>query len=151
MGRGKLVGGIRDTINGFLSRMRDGGGCVGCVLNSLDVLSRSTVLEVALGKLSPDGPDPLDITLKFALAVEHCGDIGAVGPVECHGAEIPSMNEAKEILGSPPPTAAVHVGVNALLVAQTSENVETFLLQRMNVLKELVSCIKEVTERSLFS
>jgi hypothetical protein len=139
---------MRDTMNEALSRASDGGACVGKVFvsNPFDVFSRSAVLEAALGKVSSEGPDPLDITLRFALAVDQCDDVGAMVPVECHGAEIPSMSETEKILGSIPPTTAVDAGAGVLPVVQTSENTRSLLLQMINVLKDLVSSIKEAPD-----
>ena len=117
------------------------------MLNPFDVLSRSAVLEVALGKASSDGPDPLDITLRFALAVDQCDAVGAVVPVGPQGAEIPSMSKTEKTLRSLPSTAAVDTGARVLPVVQTSENTWSLLLQRINVLKDLVSCITEVDFR----
>jgi hypothetical protein len=64
-------------------------------------------------------------------------------PVECHGAEIPSMSETEKIIGSIPPTTAVDAGASVLPVVQTSESL---LLQMINALKDLVSCIKEAPD-----
>jgi hypothetical protein len=132
-------------MNEALSRASDGGACVGKVFvsNPFDVFSRSAVLEAALGKVSSEGPNPLDITLRFALAVDQCDDVGAMVPEECHGAEIPSMSETEKIIGSIPPTTAVDAGASVLPVVQTSESL---LLQMINALKDLVSCIKEAPD-----
>ena len=148
VGQGNLVGHMRNIMNEALSNASDGGACVDCVfvLNPFDVFLRSAVLEVALGNVWSKGPDPLGITLRFSLAVDQCDDVGAVVPVERHDAEIPSMSETEKALGTLPPTTAVDAGASVLPVVQTSENTRSLLLHRINVLKDLVSCIKKVPE-----
>ena len=136
--RDALVGWFADTIGGVLGKLENGGTKILCTTWSTDASSAIKVLEGALH--TPDGSDLSAITIKFALAAEPRGGVGA-GERQAKDAVT-----AANSLGSTPAavehlSSTVDTGPN---VIQTLESTWGILLQRMELFNRIVDDIAQV-------
>ena len=115
---------------------------------STDAISVTKVLEVPLPKDTSDGQiHSSGITIKFALAAELRGDIGAD---ELQATD--AVNRATEIVSALGPTpqivgladSAINTGANVVTELQAFEGTWGVLLQRMALFDKIVAGIAEV-------
>ena len=106
------------------------------------------MLEVPLGGGTSDAPERSGITIKFAVAAEPCGGVGAD---ELQIIDV--VNRATETVGALRPTpqivgqvgSAIDTGTKVATELQTFENTWNVLLRRMALFNKVVAGIAEVS------